>query len=178
MQDFIKVIDERMDWRKRKMLIPKMVELGSMAYLAAGKLLTDAKMCEDWKFDDSGATDFYSWADFTLGYRRTNIQRMVDIWLAFENSYHTDKNLIMSCDFSKLALIAPICKDMAEEEKLDWIHKAQVNSCRHLELSVKEHKGLPIPQEMCLHNKQIILIEKCGLCSKILSVSKSDEDIK
>jgi hypothetical protein len=175
--DMTQIIDEQMDWHKRGELIPKMLLLGSMAYFAAGKLLTDGKMCRDWEKDNSGATDFWAWAEYiTGGYKRTTIQRMVDCSLVFENQ---DRALVLSVDNSKLALVANICKDMDEKEKEDWLHKAKVNSCKHLELNIREHKGEDVAkQEMCLCAGAITLIERCRKCGKVLSITHSDDGIK
>lgn len=143
------------------------------SYLITGKLLCDAEKRKDWKHDGSGADGFFQWVEFEIGYKRTNVQRIMKNWEAVRNLLPKNLDLITHIDFSKLSLVAPLLLDATtEEERLELLHMASANSVRDLENNLREKKGL-IPQDECNHNN-IRTLEICKDCHKVIFNSDRD----
>lgn len=143
------------------------------SYLITGKLLCDAEKRKDYKHDGSGADNFYKWAEWEIGYKRTNVQRIMKNWKAVAKFIPKDIDLILSIDFSKLSMITPLLEDANEEGKYELLHMAAANSVKDLENNIREMKG-GVPQDECEH-KNVKTLEICKDCGKVLFNSEKDK---
>lgn len=140
-------------------------------YLICGKLLCDADRGNDWKHDGSCASGFFQWVEHELQIKRSQAQRMMNIWLAFKEVIVNHMALVLQVDFSKLALIAPYVKKLSDEDsKLGLLHTASANTMRDLEMNLKELSGGIVP-DTCECSGAYEVFHKCKTCGKFNKIS-------
>ncbi len=142
------------------------------SYLITGKLLCDAEARRDYRHDGSDALNFFQWAEHEIGYKRTNVQRIMKNWVAVKQFLPDNLDLVVSIDFSKLSMVAPLLEfEKDDDKKLEWLHMAKENTVKDLELNIKEACGKKDSTFECPHDiqKTVIVCKKCG---KVLSIDE------
>lgn len=159
-------LQDIMEWKAdafmRKQAIVKNYLRGAESYLIVGYLLCQAT--EDWKKDGSGANNFYEWVEKEVKIKRTNAQRMMDIWKTIGKYLKTHRDLVLSIDFAKLAMLCPVIRKLPEPDVIDWLHAGKENTIRDLEDNIRLHKH-GFSQDTCEH-LQTEEWSKCLKCHK------------
>jgi hypothetical protein len=151
---------------------------GAEAYLIVGKLLCEAHQQEDWKKDGSEAKNFNEWIEKELTIKRSNANRMMQIWTVIGPLLPAHQDLIRRIDFSKLAMIMPVLKKLKDEQQvLEWLHMAETNTVRDLENNLRErgHKGTLSPSDTCNHLRTQPWL-KCLQCNAFIRDNRTNGD--
>jgi hypothetical protein len=132
-------------------------------YLITGKLLCDAEEKKDWKHDGSCASNFIQWIENELGFKRTQVQRMMKIWKEMQPLIENHIGLILQIEFSKLAIVSSrFDKKTTEDEKLELLHSAKELSVRSLELLLKENNAGTADVCEHIHTEKWLRCKDCG----------------
>ncbi len=134
-------------------------------YLICGCLLTEAHSKKIWDKDGSMARNFGEWCEREMFLRRSQVQRMIQIWSSLKPIIEKQLDLILQIDYSKLALIAPYIMKLDEEKQIELLHEGQHLSVKDLESNLKERAGGVVP-DMCPHLEELmeewLRCKKCG----------------
>lgn len=166
-------IQEAVAWSGSYHAIAQAIKLNNSKktehYLIVGCLLTKAEKQQIHKHDGTMAKNFFEWCDMEAGIKRTSAQRMMKVYSAFKKYFDSFSDLILSVDATKLALIAPYCEKMSDDDAIEMIHSAETNSYRALEANLAELDG-KIAKDMCDHNGTLEVWHRCPDCGKFIKV--------
>ncbi len=135
------------------------------SYLICGCLLNDAHSKKIWIHDGSGANSFNEWVEKEMGFKRSQVQRMMQIWSSLKPIIEKQLALILEVDYSKLALISPYIMKLNEDEQEEMLLSAKDLSCKALEANLAEKNG-KVAQDVCEHLGQMEEWYRCPKCSK------------
>lgn len=162
-------------YHSRKMAIIFNFNKGSEAYLMCGKFLCDAHDKKDWKFDGSGATNWYQWVENELTQKTSNVKKIMSVWRGIKHLIETHTEILTQIEFSKLVEIVPHLKGLDEEQQVELVHMAGTNSVRDLRNNIREITGNGIPTDTCGHNGAMESWLKCPDCGKFIRVVDMEE---
>jgi hypothetical protein len=134
-------------------------------YLICGYLLTTIQDNKSWKGDGCCAPTFLSFVENELGLKRSQVQRMMQIWASLKPIIEKHLQLILQIDYSKLALVAPYIMRLNEDEQTELLNGAQHLSVKALEANLAEKNG-KVAQDVCEHLGQMEEWYRCPKCSK------------
>ena len=110
-------------------------------YLICGCLLTEAHTKKIWEKDGSMAESFSVWCEKEMCFKRSQVQRMMQIWAALKPIIEKHLQLILEVDYSKLALMAPYLINLSEAEQEEMLHSGKHLSVKALENNLREKDG-------------------------------------
>jgi hypothetical protein len=140
----------------------------SESYLIIGYFLCLAEKQRIWEHDGAGANSFFQWCENVRKIKRTSAQRMMLVWKTFAVYIAEYGDIVTGIDPSKLALIAPYMSKLGtDDERLELLHSAEVNSVKDLNDNLRELAGRPT-QDTCPHSGKRIILELCCCCNKVL----------
>jgi hypothetical protein len=152
---------------------------GAEAYIIVGNLLCQAHKQEDWKKDGSEAKNFNEWVEKELTIKKSNANRMMQIWTVIGPLLPAHQDLIRRIDFSKLAMIMPILKLLKDEQQvLEWLHRAETNTVKDLENNIREKGNVGrklLPTDTCEHLRTQPWL-KCMICHAFILDHRTNGD--
>ncbi len=156
----------------------KALLLGQMGFLKAGQTLAEIKEKKTFKGED--LQHEWTWNDFcsrpdlpfpgrTPESRRRTADALIRIFRVFKEQRQLTDEELAEIGWTKLDLIAPICKKATEEADVqDWLGKAKELTVPNLMAEIKGKDKETFDKLSCVHTDayQIWYCPNCGARSK------------